>query len=317
MEKMIYEYDLDKVFVSETVEKFSPLDGSLIVPQFYTEVKPVFNSDTHFAMFDENSQTWNYKEFSPLGVFYNKKSMAKIEIRSQYDADYAADLYTNISPLQEYEDGTIQVFNDTLQAWEYTEKGEILLEKERLEALEIAKKERLTQLQKDYNASKVIVIQNGETITIKHDTKEREWFWKNIEIVLNETTEQNTVLVYRQLDTENLCQYKISLVCYVWKYIFSDLFLITKSSGFKESIRSKNEGEYTFAKFRITNSQTIEGLNAVSYNFINPQGLIIDISVKAQEMFENPETPDYIKSLITNSVKADDKIHLIEKELCQ
>ena len=41
-------------------------------------MKPVFNSDTHFAMFDENSQTWNYKEFSPLGVFYNKKSMAKI-----------------------------------------------------------------------------------------------------------------------------------------------------------------------------------------------------------------------------------------------
>ncbi len=315
MEKIIYAYDLDKVFINETVEKISPLDGSRIVPQFYTEIKPVFNNNTHFAIFDEGSQSWNYKEFSPIGVLYNKQTMDKIEVKSQLDLRYSTDLYTDIIPLQEYDDGSIQAFNEELQTWEYTEKGATLLEKERIEALEVAKKEHLAQLENDYNASKVITIQNGNTIVIKHDTFEREHFLKNIELVGNETTQTNTVLSYRQNDIENRCQYRISLVYYIWKYIFIDLFLVGRSSGFKESIRSKNQGEYTIAQLKIANVKTIEELNGVTCNFVNPQGTVIDVSVKAKKIFDNSNTPDDVKALISKLTDAEGNVHLIEKVL--
>ena len=316
MEKIIYEYDLDKVFINATVEKISPLDGSRIVPQFYTDIKPVFNGNTHFAIFDESTQSWNYKEFTPIGVFYHKQTMDKVQVRSQFDTQYSADLYTHIAPLQEYDDGTIQAFNEELQAWEYTQKGATLLEKELKEELEKAKKERLAQLENDYNASKLIVIQNGNTIVIKHDTFEREHFLKNIELVGNETTQSNTVLSYRQNDIENRCQYRISLVYYIWKYLFIDLFLVARLSGYKESIRSKNQGEYTIAQLKIANVKTIDELNAITCNFVNPQGIVIDVSVKAKEIFDNSNTPADVKALISKLTDADGNVHLIEKVLC-
>jgi len=276
----------------------------------YTLPKVQANENQYLVLENEGTENeaWILQEKTLKGTFYEKQG-GKIE-NEIFLRD--AQRYTEVPKLEEYEDGTVQTFNEELQVWEYTEKGGTLLEKERIEALEIAKKERLTQLQNDYNASKVIVIQNGETITIKHDTNEREHFWKNIELVSNETTQNHAVLTYRQNDIENNCQYRISLVPFVWQYLFNDLFLFKRSSGFKESIRSKNEGEYTFAKFRITNSQTIEGLNAVSYNFINPQGLIIDISAKATQMLDDINVSQEIKDLIRDRTQ-NGEIHLIEK----
>ena len=271
-----------------------------------TKILPTTLPNNNQYLVLENEE-WVLFEKEVNDIFYKKDNCELVNTIFQKDID----LYTKIPPLKSF-NGTIQKFNNKLQAWEYVEKGEILLEKERLEALEIAKKEHLTQLQNDYNASKVIVIQNGETITIKHDTKEREYFWKNIELVSNETTQNHAVLTYRQNDIENNCQYRISLIPFVWQYLFNDLFLFKRSSGFKESIRSKNEGEYTFAKFRITNSQTIEGLNAVSYNFINPQGLIIDISAKATQMLDDINVSQEIKDLIRDRTQ-NGEIHLIEK----
>jgi|694.fasta_scaffold75829_5 hypothetical protein len=271
-----------------------------------TKILPTVLPNNNQYLVLENEE-WVLFEKEINDIFYKKDNCELVNTVFQKDID----LYTKIPPLKAF-NGTIQKFNNKLQAWEYVEKGEILLEKERIEALEIAKKERLTQLQNDYNASKVIVIQNGETITIKHDTNEREHFWKNIELVSNETTQNHAVLTYRQNDIENNCQYRISLVPFVWQYLFNDLFLFKRSSGFKESIRSKNEGEYTFAKFRITNSQTIEGLNAVSYNFINPQGLIIDISAKATQMLDDINVSQEIKDLIRDRTQ-NGEIHLIEK----
>jgi len=162
MQKIIYEYDLDKILINETIEKFNKLDNSVILPQFYTEIKPVFNGDTHFAIFDENSKTWNYKEFSPLGVFYNKQSMVKIEIKSKYNTDYFADLYTEIKPLPTFNDGTTQAFNNTSQAWEYITKGSQLLEFE----WQNLTKEKVLEIQKDYKLAQTVLLINGRVILI-------------------------------------------------------------------------------------------------------------------------------------------------------
>lgn len=276
-----------------------------------TRILPTVLPNNNQYLVLENEE-WVLFEKELNDIFYKKDNCELVNTIFQKDID----LYTKIPPLKAF-NGTIQQFNNELEVWEYIEKGEILLEKERLEALEIAKKERLTQLQNDYNASKVIVIQNGNTIRIEHDTEERKFFLDNIELVKNETMNSNTVLSYRQIDKEEKCQYRLSLVYYIWKYLFADLFLIARSSGFKESIRSKNEGEYTVTKLKIENARTIEELNAVVCDFVNPQGVIIDVSVKAKEIFEHTDTPENVKQLISKLTDKNGEIHLIEKVLCQ
>jgi hypothetical protein len=128
-QKIIYEYNLDKIFIAETVEKYNQFDNSLILPQFYTEVQPVFDNNTHFAVFNEKNQSWDYKELSPFGIFYHKENMAQIEVKSEYDTNYFSDLYTSIKP-PVINEGDIVTFNEDKQEWEYSVKGEITLEQE-------------------------------------------------------------------------------------------------------------------------------------------------------------------------------------------
>lgn len=192
MQKKIYEYSLDKIFIGETIEKYNQFDNSVILPQFYTEIKPVFNSNTHFAIFDESSQTWSYKEFSPLGVFYNKQNMTQIEVKSQYDVNYSADLYTNIKPLV-INEGDSVVFNNSKQEWEYSTKGILTLEKDL-----IAKKqsvinectafyENLRQLQVIAGESSLTIIANEVTSSniktwigaMKHKIKLGDFYSEN------------------------------------------------------------------------------------------------------------------------------------------
>jgi hypothetical protein len=58
-------------------------------------------------------------------------------------------------------------------------------------------------------------------------------------------------------------------------------------------------------------------LNAIVCDFVNPQGVIIDVSVKAKEIFEHADTPENVKQLILKLTDKNGEIHLIEKVLCQ
>ena len=283
----------------------------------YTLPKVQANENQILVLENEGTEkeAWILQDKVLQGTFYEKQG-GKME-----NEIFVRDIsrFTQIPPLEFYDDGTTQNFNETLQAWEYSNKGGTLLEKELAQRLESAKIERLKQLESDWQASKLIVIQNGNTIIIKHDTEERKIFLDNIELVKNESTKSNTVLSYRQVDKENKCRYSITLVYYIWKYLFADSFLFVGASGFEESVRSKNEGEYTLAKLKIENATTTDGVNNVVYDFINPQGIVIDISVKAEEMLANTETPEAIKQMILFEKEKDPngEIHLIKKEKCQ
>lgn len=316
--KQIAEYKLingKKCFTSLQNEIFHEGKYQKFANSTYTLPKVQANENQYLVLENEGTdkEAWILEDKVLKGVFYEKqggKMATEIFVR-----DSAR--FTEIPPLAFYDDGTTQIFNEDLQEFEYNNRGGVLLEKELAEQLESAKIERLKQLESNWQASKLIVIQNGNTIRIKHDTEERKFFLDNIELVKNETTNSNTVLSYRQVDKEEKCQYRISLVYYIWKYLFADLFLIARLSGFKESIRSKNEGEYTITKLKIENARTIEELNAIVCDFVNPQGVIIDVSVKAKEIFEHADTPENVKQLILKLTDKNGEIHLIEKVLCQ
>jgi hypothetical protein len=276
-----------------------------------TDIKPIYDNGKQDAFFDEKLQKWIVKDKKISGSFYEKKG-GKMETEI-----FLCDIekYTEIEPFEDFGDGSIQNFNEALQVWEYTKKGNIVLEYEMKNLVELSKKQKLEELERNFNSSKLIVIQNGETMVIKHDTNKRREFMKNLEIVTNEYSDQKGVLRYWQHDDENNCIYTIVLSTYIWKYIFSDLFSFTSQNGFKPSIRTENEFTYEITKAKISNATTLEEIMKISYNLINPSGLVIDISIKAKEIFDNPNTPESIKEEIVK-LTTEDGIHLIKKILC-
>ena len=271
-----------------------------------TKILPTVLPNNNQYLVLENEE-WVLFEKELNDIFYKKDNCELVNTIFQKDID----LYTKIPPLKSF-NGTIQQFNNELEVWEYTEKGSELLELEFQERLQILKDTKFIQLSDSYKASKLIVIQNGETIKIEHNTVERDYFFKNIEFMSNETIQSRSVLTYRQDDIKNNCQYSLALVPYIWQYLFNDLFLFERSSGFKESIRSSNQGMYSKTQLRIDNAKTIEELNQISFNFINPNGLVIDISEKATQMLNDVNVSQEIKDLISDRTQ-NGEIHLIEK----
>jgi len=311
LEKEYYQYCGSTFVHIDTYSLRRDVFGDYNARNNSTDIKPIYDNGKQDAFFNEELQKWTVKDKEISGSFYEKKN-GKIETEI-----FLCDIekYTQIKPFQDFDDGSIQNFNEALQVWEYTKKGNIVLEYEMKKLVELSKKQKLEALERDFNASKLIVIQNGETIVIKHDTKEREEFIKNIEIITNEYNDKKGALIYWQEDIENRCTYNITLSTYIWNYIFSDLFSFARPSGFKTCSRTENKLTYQTTKAKILNATTLEEIMKISYNLINPSGIVIDISIKAKEIFDNPNTPASIKEEIVK-LTTEDGIHLIKKILC-
>ena len=244
------------------------------------------------------------------GVFYNKLDATVVNEVDETEES----LYTTIIPLTAYNDGTTQAFNDTLQAWEYTFKGEELLSQEYANELEQLKSDKIAELSEQFNDSKLIVIEGNYTIEIYHNTPERDIFLTKIEQLSREDIENNTVVGYSQEKNSNL--YKIALVPYIWKYIYTNLFLVARTSGFKESIRDRNKQSHKEYYLKIQNSATKEAVNDIEFVFINPNGIVINVDDNAQNILNDPTTPSSIIGLINQIPLVNGRLNLITEKVC-
>ena len=164
-----------------------------------------------------------------------------------------------------------------------------------LRNLKIQKK---AELELSFNNSKFIKILGATiSIDIKHSTPQREQFLKLIEIVGKEESSNNTVLTYYQTETDKV--YEISLVPDIWKYIYTKLFLTQRPSGFKESLRYLNRRKYDECFLKIENATTLQAINAIVFEFISPNGIVIDINQNAHAMLNDVVVPQHVKDLIT------------------
>jgi hypothetical protein len=292
------------------------IDAPKIGEQYFTianstKILPTVLPNNNQYLVLENEE-WVLFEKELNDIFYKKDNSELVNTIFQKDID----LYTKIPPLQSF-NGTTQKFNNKLQAWEYVEKGEILLEKERLEALEIAKKERLTQLQNDYNTSKKIIIQNGNTLIIEHNTPERSIFLHKLTFMLKEGLLNNVAISYQQ--NVNNVMYRFSALPTIWNYVFKDLFLVDRRksdgtlTGFKESSREHNKILFDLLLLQIQNTTTQQELDSISWEFVNPNGTVINVNNKAGQMLNDASVDDFTKSAI-NQLKdpTTGDIHLIQ-----
>jgi len=183
-------------------------------------------------------------------------------------------------------------------------------------SIDEVKQEKIELLQNDFNISKKITIQNGNTLIIDYDTPERHIFLEKLMTVLQESLVSNVSISYQQ--KVNNAMYRFSALPTIWNYIFKDLFLIDRKTsdgtptGFKENSREYNKIIFDVVELKIQNTTTTEELNAISWEFANPNGIFINVNEKAAQMLNDPTVDDFTKLAINQSKDPETgQIHLI------
>lgn len=181
-------------------------------------------------------------------------------------------------------------------------------------SLQDKRSEKLAALERDFNDSKQITIKNGQTLEIAHDTPERSKFLELIENVSNLSTTQGTAFIYKQQTDAG--QLALRILPEIATYIFKDLFIATLSNPQQTKVNSRVHNKttvYELAVEKINNATTQAELDAVTWSFINPAGIIIDVNDKATQMLADATVSDIAKAAI-NAAKdtATGEIHLVK-----
>ena len=183
--------------------------------------------------------------------------------------------------------------------------------------LSMIKYQKQQQLQNDFNNSKKITIQNGNTLIIEHDTPERKYFFNKLKIITQESTRDDISITYQQ--ERDGSSYEFSAIYTIWAYIFKDLFLSDRiindsPTGFKEDVREQNQIKFNIINLQIQRATTHEELDAITWNFTKPNGIIIDVNNKAEQMLNDPEVSATTKYIINRAKDpVTGEIHLINK----
>jgi hypothetical protein len=189
------------------------------------------------------------------------------------------------------------------------ENGQIVVNIEDLRALS------REALEFDFNASKKITIQNGTTLIVEHDTPERAYFLKLIENVSNLSTTRGAFIYKQRTDAGVLA---LRILPEIATYIFKDLFVATLANAHQTEVNSRVHNQttvYELALEKINNATTQAELDSISdtWNFLHPQGILIDVNTKAAEMLADPTVSQFAKDAI-NAAKdpATGEIHLVK-----
>lgn len=173
------------------------------------------------------------------------------------------------------------------------------------------KVQKYNLLRLEYESTKVITLQNGNTLIIKGNTPERDIFFQNLENLQKLDNIDNAILTYWQEEDGTI--YQFSALSYIWRYMFSALFLKSENGIIKGTIRGQNKNEYLVNNLKIQKAQTVSDLDSVTWNFINPHGMVIDINEKSRIMLNDIQVPEYVKNIIASAMDANGQIHLIQK----
>lgn len=191
---------------------------------------------------------------------------------------------------------------------------EKFIELEKVLTLNDNKAAKIDLLNSDFNASKKITIQNGNTLIIEHDASERDKFLKLIEDVSNLSTTEGAACIYeQQTDAGKLA---LRILPEIAAYIFKDLFIATLNNPQQTKVNSRVHNKttvYELALETINNATTQSELDSITWTFLNPAGILIDVNAKAAEMLADSTVSDFAKVAI-NAAKdpVTGEIHLVK-----
>ena len=298
--KTYYSYDIDRFYIGTGEAQISPKHEEIgqewyMLPANATFIAvPNFNAELEIPRFDLDTQAWSVVDVEIEETLYLKADGSKHEkvLLKNYD------LYTPLKPLEFLKPETTQSFNDVAEKWEYT-------------GVELQRQILLSQLEADFNASKKITIQNGKTIYIAYDTPERKYFLELIENPNKPKDIDNLVFEYQQKTDEGGLGFRI--LPEIASYIFKNLFVVDLADGTTINSRRRNKAFiYNHALEQINNATTQTELDSISWKFLNPQGIVIDVNDKATQMLKDATVSEFAKAAI-NAAKdpITGEIHLV------
>lgn len=179
--------------------------------------------------------------------------------------------------------------------------------------LATSKREKIKALKLDVNTANKITLQNGKTLIIEHDTPERDEFLELIEKVSNLSSTTGAFIYKQTTDAGTLA---LRILPEIATYIFKDLFVASLNNPHQTEVPywiHNSITVYEFALENINNVTTQTELDAITWNFLNPTGIVIDVNAKADEMLADPTVSDFAKAAI-NAAKdpITGEIHLVK-----
>jgi len=188
------------------------------------------------------------------------------------------------------------------------ENGQIVVNFEDLRALKIA------NLDDDFNAAKEITIQNGNTLEIAYNTPERDIFLKLIEDVSNLSTTEGAAFIYEQQTATG--KLALRILPEIATYIFKDLFVSTLNNPQQTKVNARVHNKttvYELALEEIDNAATQAELDSVTWTFLHPSGIVIDVNTEAVKMLNDATVSQFAKDAI-NAAKdpITGEIHLVK-----
>lgn len=296
----VYKYNNDGVYTGCIKQDVDVLASKKAKKNVYPELLNA--TDKQPPKFDSTLEDAIFKN-GKWGVV-DKVIEAKVFLKtdgSQHDTYIAkdADKYTDVEPLEAYEDGTKQAFIDG--AWIYAKKGKDLLEVIRVAELDKLKALKLQELDAAFKDSKSVVIKNGHSLTITADDADRDYFVKNIEDSINSVHLKENfleVLEYRQFTLTKV--FRVRAVAYLWRYVFGEY----------NKHRVANKLMYKTFKVAINNASTQEILDGITFKFAD--ALVVNINDKVAEIEADKNTPEGVLKAINDAKDNKGVVHLVK-----
>lgn len=176
-----------------------------------------------------------------------------------------------------------------------------------------------TLLKQAYNQSKRIEIQDPDkSLVIEYNTPERDFFLSQIEKLSTESKFNNITLSYYQKVEHE--QWSFSALPSIWSYIFKDSFTCPRPNNpnIREYVRQVNKEIYertdAIMQNKLSNRVTVEDFETITYEFKNPNGIIINVNDKATQLLNDPSVDDYTKGVINALKNPEGLIYLIQNK---
>jgi hypothetical protein len=274
-------------------------------------VKFTFNIDSgNYFSFSQIDEQQIIVDISDITLSFFEKKISDLQANNVSSFKY----YYNIEEKYYIELKEISIVEQIIAGLKQT--GDVIINDISINDynLKVAKLARLDELNTDYNTAQKITIQNGKTLEIAHDTPERGYFLKLIEDVSNLSTTEGAAFIYeQQIDSGKLA---LRILPEIATYIFKDLFVVTLNNPQQTKVNSRVHNKttvYELALEQINDATTQAELDSITWTFLNPAGIAIDVNAKAAEMLADPTVSDFAKAAI-NAAKdpTTGEIHLVK-----
>jgi len=168
------------------------------------------------------------------------------------------------------------------------------------------KEKKINDLKNDFNKSKAITIINGNNLTIKYNCPKRDYFLNILEEV--KRLDDNTEISHIFTQKSSGLGFKVSpfIVNYILLKDFTE-----KKNGRIIKIREHNTAiVYDNAESKIEKANSIQELESISWNFLKPNGIEININDRVVDIMSG-EDPN-LKEAVAKVIDKDGDLHFIK-----